>query len=54
MYYICDRTKNSGDFIGIFFKLLDLSKLSHGFVKIDTWDFPKLLYGFVKVATWIC
>ena len=48
--------------------LLDLSKLLHGFVKIDTWislsvtwicqgcrmDLSKMLHGFIKVVTCIC
>ena len=45
----------------ILFKLLDLSKLLHGFIEVvkficQNWymDFSELLCGFVKVPTWIC
>ena len=45
------------------FLLLDLSKLLHGFIKIDTWislwrsccmDLSKLVHVFLEVVTWIC
>ena len=66
MYYICDRTKNSGDFIGIFFQVvgfvqvvtrislccqMDLSKLIHGISQSCYMDLSKLPHGFVKVVT---
>ena len=34
---------------------MDLSKLLHRFVEIDTWIVTQmLLHGFVKVGPWIC